>query len=468
MKSKLFIDSNIVSGFDKPIIFYLVNNNDTTNFFITFALLDFNKKEISYLFSYSDENIECVKNHPNNEMFNIFKVPHCAISIEQNKELLVFMQEEEFFLHINIEKNILTVYTINDLLKDNTIEYKKITSTLFKDNIDENYFYLSVVDENNIIHIFRISLKLDEIEEIYSLIGKSDPPHVLKKYKNFLLLSHEFNDAKFKLTKTDKVVNSEELAMIFQRNKMRLKMIDNDTDINDANIDLLRNKLLHDLKDKYLIDCVNGKVILLNLDSKDVKYYTTSGGSPAHFEIDEQSNTIYISSHNFFNRKDSMTFIKPAVLDKFILENDEMILLKSFTYEKGYRFASHRVFRYNNKIYICTIAHPNRIMFIDAENMELLFYEDIEDDELSNINNDLDIYLSTRKNKFQIVPIEVSANGENIIFMSNEHIYIYNFPKRIVTAKLEYKQSSINANDFNNKLSLNNYRLQAVHINYID
>jgi hypothetical protein len=407
-----------------------------------------------------------MKNYPNHEMFNIFKVPHCAISVEQDKELLVFMQEEEFFLHVNIEKNILTVYTMNDLLKDKKINYKKITSTLFKDNIDENYFYLSVVDENNYIHIFRISLKLDEFEEIYSLLGKSDPPHVLKKYKNLLLLSHEFNDAKFNLSKIDKIVNSEELAMIFQRNKMRLEMTNGNIDT-DTNKDLLRKKLLHVMKEKYSIDCVNGKIILLNIENNEVKYYTTSGGSPAHFEIDDQSNTIYISSHNFFNRKDSMTFIKPAVLDKFILRNGEMIFQKSFTHEKGYRFASHRVFRYNNRVFICTIAHPNRIMFIDAESMELLFYEDIEGDELSNINDDLDIYLSTRKNKFQIVPIEVSDTGENIIFMSNEHIYTYNFPKRIITSKIEYKMD-INSVDHSNKLSLENYRLQAVHINYVN
>lgn len=465
------VDKN---DFEDPLVFYLVHKDNVSNFFITYALLDLPNNEINYYFSNTDKNKKIINNAKNKEIFDIFKVPHCAIRIEKNKNFFVFMQEEEFFVLLDTTKNCMFVYTMDDFNHRSNVIFKKISSTFFKDPENNNVFYLSAVDENETIHIFRCSLDLSEIEEIDSLPGKADPPHVLRKYKKYLLLSHEFNDAKYKLLKTNNTIDSNHLSLLFLRtefkNESRIKsMIETEPHTKNVasniHINEERKALLKLMKEKYEIECAKGKIILLNLENKTKKYYKTSGGSPAHFEIDEKEDMIYVSSHNFFNRKNSMMFIQPAVIDKYQLVNDDLIWRGSFSSPFGYRFASHRLFRYRDKLYICTIAHPNRILFIDAKTMKLVFYEDIEFDELSNFQ-ELDVYLSARESDFQIVPIEVSVSGEQILFMSHQYIYIYNFSKKMVTEKITYIDNDIKEDTDN--LCLKNYKLKTVHINYLN
>lgn len=451
--------SDVISqSFQRPIVYYLINKNDCRKFFITFAILNFIKKEICYLFSYLPDNEKRIEEEPDNNKFSLFKVPHCTINILDGEDFFVFMQEEEFFIYVNYKTMIMRIYTMNDVIQNRDVNYKRFSSTFYKDDADPNYFYMSLVDEEEYIHIFRTSVTLDDIVEIDSFKGKSDPPHALRKYKNYLFLSHEFYASKYNLTKKGKIVDTEELSVIFLANETRLKQKANKLNQQTVKNNIIeeRKKLLELLEQKFSIRCVPGKIIMLDINTKNRKYYTTSGGSPAHFEIDSRTDTIYTSSHNFFNRKDSMTFVQPAIIDKFRLVEGKLELVGSFSYEKGFRYASHRVFYHNERPYICTFAQPNRLLFIDAEKMELLFYDDIGEDELTEVT-DVSTYLSSRVPGFEIVAIEVSQDENYIMFLGPEYIYFYNFSKRKLETMLKYMDEDY----------LVENKLHTVHINYL-
>lgn len=69
--------------------------------------------------------------------------------------------------------------------------------------------------------------------------------------------------------------------------------------------------------------------------------------------------------------------------------------------------------------------------------MELYYYIDIGQDELS-FQDDVETYLNARDPGGEFVALEVSQDGENIIFLDNQYLYIFNFLKRIVVHKIDY------------------------------
>jgi hypothetical protein len=154
---------------------------------------------------------------------------------------------------------------------------------------------------------------------------------------------------------------------------------------------------------------------------------------------------------------------KPAILDKYELIDNRLIWRAAFKYDKGYRYTSHRVFYVDDKAYLCTFGKPNRLLFINPEDMSLLFYCDIGRDELSE-NDELEIYLNSRhedKNaESEFIALEVSKNGENVFFLDSKFLFIYNFRERTLTHKIDYT---------NNKIAeWNDLLLLTFHMNYLE
>lgn len=453
-------------NFKKPIIFYLVNQQDKRPFFLSFVIVDFTKKKLSYFFSYNEENVSIINKLPNNERFSMVRCPHSTICINEDEDFLNFMEEEEFFVYVNQKKLIMNVYTIEDFVKD--VQFRKFSSTFYKDDKDPNFFFMSIVDTGDMLHIFRMSLTLDSVEEINSFPSHPNPPHALRKYMHYLFLSHDFKYSRYELEKTGKIVNSEELGSIILTTALRMIgakkgfKSNQSTSLKSLTPEEVR-ELLSIMKTKYSVKCLPGKILMLDLNTKQKILYDTTGGSPAHFEIDTKDDTIYTSSHNFFLGKDTMTFLEPAVLDKFKMKDGKLELVGSFSYPKGFRYTSHRVFYYYNKPYLCTFGQPNRLLLVDANTMELLSYHDIEQDELSD-KTDVCAYINSRRSEFEIVAMEVSENGEIILFVGPQYIYLFNFPERRLCGKIDYKA----ADSSSMEKTLNEYKLRTVHLNYLD
>lgn len=446
-----------VLGFDKKLVFYKYHKNDPTKFFLMFSIIDFNKNIILNLDSFSDENKDIIQMQDNREIYNMNYTPHCTIEIEKDKEFLVFLQEDRYFMHVDCSRNLLYVYTMEDIVHEE-YKFKRISSTFFKDDSSPEYFYLSAVDTKNDLHIYRVSNDLKKVEKVDTFPGKNSPPHTLMKIKNCLIMSHEFTEAKYLSRKTNTIITDREMGALLVKLKMKINVKFPQADGLFKKKEV--SKIIHE---KYDMECIPSRIMLLDLLTKERVTYQTSGSNAAHFVFDEKTNMLYVSSHNFFDGGDSVYMFEPAILDKYELIDNRLVWRGTFKYDKGYRYTSHRVFYVDGKAYLCTFGKPNRLLFIDPEDMSLLFYCDIGRDELSE-NNELEVYLNSRhedKNAdSEFIALEVSKNGEDIFFLDSKFLFIYNFRERAITHKIDYTNNDI--------AEWNNLSLITFHMNYLE
>lgn len=461
------LDNSLKYGksFQKPIIFYLVNQEDTRTFFISFCIVDFVKNEILYLFSYDEENITIVNGLPDQEKYVMEKTPHMTLSVNDGEDFLTFIDEEEFFLYVNYKKMVMKVITGNDLVKDSEANFKKFCSTVYKDQNNKDSFFTAMADEQEMMHIFKVSLDLKYVEEIDKFPGNEIPPHVIRNCKDYLLLSHVFEYPKYLLSQKNKVVDKDEIAALILKNAIKIMI----KSPNGSNLEYKYSsltakqkvELLYLLKDTYKIENLPGEIILFHLQSKEKLSIETSGGMPSHFELDPLTDTVYTSSHNFIIAQGAQIFYAPAVLDKFRLRDGQLKPEGSFQDPCGYRYTSHRLFYYRDKPYLCTFGQPSRLMIIDAEDMSLIYYEDIENDGLLNAEDPFS-YVNTEADSFEIAAIEVSKDGEYLLFIGPEYIYIYDFTEKTICEKIRYIDS------YTDIQQLNRYKLKTLHINYLE
>lgn len=453
---QLDLSSMSKHSFSDPIIFYLANKDDIRSFLIAFVILDFKNNELQYLFSFIEENIKRIECEADHTKFVFHKAPHCSILVNKDRDFLTFFEDEKLFAYISTKEMTLTFYSMNDILKDDNIEFKRISSTFYKEKSDSDYIYISAVDSFEQLHIFKLSFSLNDITEIDTFPSHPFPPHVLRKHKDKLLISDEFKYSKFELQKEGRIISHDDLAKIYVKQYMRSQLKNKSENFNHA------KETFCFLKEQYAPKCLPGRILLLDMNTKEKKYFKTTGGSPAHFEIDTEHNFIYTSSHNFLGTANGLVLLEPAVIDKFRLENDELVHEGFFSYSNGYRYTSHKIFTNNNKSYICTFGQPNRLILIDAETMLLYDCFDVEEDKLSD-QEDTALYINSRIGDLEIVALEVSPDGDNIIFIGSNYIYFYNFSQKVIYEKINFRACKIN----NSEINLKDYSLRTVHMNYL-
>ncbi|OPH47983.1 hypothetical protein BC351_39025 [Paenibacillus ferrarius] len=468
---KLALDKRVIpvnmgnkvrDAFDNSIIFYLINRNDQRPFFVNFVVIDFENNQLNYFDTYLEENIEVINHHPDQANLTLQRTPHRTVTITAGENFFTFIQEEQYFYYVNYKNQYVLIYTFDDFIKNKDYKLLKLSSTNYQDTDNPNYLYLSAIDEDQALHIYRVSLNLQEIEEIHVLPNQTVPPHTLRKYRDMLLLSHDFGNAQFINQNSGKMISSSNFAMSLQKRKMFKERQMRDQREEEWR-KVLISEVFNESYEENPITCASGEVLTINLNNMEEHYYKTNGTSPAHFEIDEKTDHIYVSSHNFFVWNGKNIYVEPAVLDKFQIENGKLKLTKSFSHETGYRFTSHKFFYHQGKPYMCTFGQPNRLFVIDAEDMQLVYFEDIGQDELSSQSSIRD-YINDRVSEFEIVGVEVSQNGNYIIFVCNEFIYLYDFLKREIIQKVPYIN---NSDDKHLYVGLDQYKIRTNHIDYL-
>lgn len=491
-RRKFNISPWLADKFKYPIIFYLAHKDDYRAFLITFVIVDFHRSEIIYIISFSPENFEKVKNHPDENIFRILTGynPHCSLQINPEENFYTFIENSGFFFNVNYKKNILKAFTGKDL---SCLEKDRLTlfgSTFYKDEENSDYFYLSAISKNTDgklkLNFFRASLDLCKLEDIFntqSFLSES-APHVTRKYKNYLINS-EFEFRRYKNKWTGKIFFSAKEYMRFVykdiykefclKKKINFKMdnlrLKNEIRVWNVHLepefsDFCREKGSNFLEiceknKKYAFSVLPGTITIIDIAKRILKSYETSVCTPAHFEFDFESSTIYTSSHNFIIL-DKLYFLGPAAIDKFVIRGGELEKIGTFSNDCAYRFTTHKIFKYKNKRYICSFGQPNRLYFIDAETMETLYYDDIETDLLSD-KWDIRHFLNNKNlEPFVLKTIEVSSDGEILFLLSHNFIYFYSFPERKILHRIDYRDFELGDN-----ISLHDYYNRTTHCDYL-
>ncbi len=469
IRREIDLNPDICRRFKDPIVFYLTHRNDRRFFFITFVILDLQKREISYITTYLPENIKKVENHKKQEKYKAasYSDPHCSIKINNKNEFVSFPEDGEYFYRVFPDRNKVRVYLADGIGVNGEAELKEFGSTFYKAEEDgKNYFYFTAIDKQKkdypILNFFRSGLDISDIRKVFStpISRFMNAPHATRKFGQFLI-SSDFSSRKYKNKKTGLVFETqgemvrsvyEELykeycnskGIIFskenfyQKNRILRKEITLEREFSVFCESRGKNFLdVCSSDSQFDFSVLPGKISFVDLRKQTINFLETTFCAPAHFEIDDQKGAVYTCSHNF-SRVDKLYYFGPAAIDKFLVKNGHFKKVATFTDQTGYRMTNCKIFHYQGKSYLSSIGQPNRLFIIDAETMTKLFCDDIGENVLSS-QKDIRYFLNNSDlENITLRALEISDDGELIFILSNKYIYFYSFPERRLLTRLPY------------------------------
>ena len=201
----------ISNDFDHEIVFYMLDKRDSIPFFLTIIKVDAKNRKLVFLKTFSKENENLLEKYDGKEAFVLRRTPHRSMLIQRGKDFYTFVQDERYFFYVNEEEMYIKVYTLDELINESGYVIKKISASIYRDYNDASYMYISAIDDKNYLHIYRASMDLADIREIYKEANHNVPPHSIINYKNLLFLSHDFGNANFINLGNGKIENSDNI-----------------------------------------------------------------------------------------------------------------------------------------------------------------------------------------------------------------------------------------------------------------
>jgi hypothetical protein len=494
LKTRIFvtditIEKPLTQTFTVPLVFYMASTKDSRLFFITFVVLDFLKKQLMYIKTFFPENVTLLESDIDQDLFRIENWrynPHRTLVTEEGESFVTFIETGKYFYHVNYKKGFVDVYSVKDFEKMTNQKIESFCCTPCKEG---DFIYTTAVstmqDVPKDLFFFKIDLSLKKVELLHKeekFVGMV--PHVTKKFGKYIFCS-EFTRERLRFH--EKIVSSLEVLEYVYEDlykefcELNRKIFSRDEFFKENRISVENLKLEKSFSDfvtskgenflkicennpKYNFAAEQGLISMLDLENHQMQYFHTSTCTPAHFEIDEEDKFIYASSHNFVFL-DKHYYLGPSVIDKFVLESGSLRKLKSFTTPSGFRFTTHKVFKFEGKSYLCTFGYPTGPFFIDTDTMDLLFFEDIEHQNLLPDGDNITDYINAHPelNRVTMKAIEVSDDGRYIILLSYGFIYFYDFKERKVLQKLRY-QGNV---PLDKDLNLIDFYQKTTHFDYL-
>lgn len=483
---------------DKKLLFYIHNTKDLSRFFYTFVIMDGDM--IHYYDSYTPENVKIIGKYPNAESFANPNncTPHYAIQIDSGFYVFTYGLCD-YFYKVNTEKKELKIITASDLgLKD-----ASLGDTFFEGN-DRIFFTGNQRTGSSWqTNIYSANLDFSDIQDLYDFPNNIPyAPHAIREHNNFIF-SSQFISSSFRLEDINKGFNTRQslneflmqeiydssgrakkawinasriarnivyyagnktiylaatAASLFRKqhglNNFEKALIDKyiprtKLSIPEATYRTMKKNFVEILRAKHDISPLPGEIIAINDGS--MQKYSTHTGNPAHFEIHD--NNLYTSSHNFGSFYGGTYFTGPAAIDKYIIKDDCLEHVGTFTDSKLFRFTSHKIIKLDNLTKIITFAQPNRLVIIDANSMNLEYTEDIGKDHLTDCE-DVISYMNRLgfSHKDIITSFDITEDND-IVLITSKEIIVYDLEKRKIKSRTEYLKDG--------------YRLKTLHTQFI-
>jgi hypothetical protein len=433
-----------------------------------FTIVDFKKGEITYLNLYTPENIKKLEEDP------VLKQAGLSEACTTHTSIMITPEEDFYVIPISLTSDLVCNYIYYVNIKDETV--KIITpKALGLENENKNFFFGSFLkkpdDPNTLFMALRIitdsgyklgyyqsDLYLNNIKQIYETQSEKDigDPHGLLYYKYKLFTTNLF---RMKIKLVDKGLQFNSLIDFynfvikdtFDRENPSGNKQDAEAYFQQKyNVKTFKDFKNFCLKNNYTLEFLPGTIRAVDLQSKTEKMYYTNKSCTGHFGWDEQENVFYVSNHDADYLLGKMALISTAGIGKYKIEEDgELTFMGVFTDPKGYRFTSHKFFKYQNKPYVVTVGYPNRLFIIDGETMTPVCAQDIGDDLLSKTEDVNDLMTSEIEKNSRIVTMEASYDGSVILFFQGNYIHLYEFPSCKLVGKIEFKRDITLANGEN-------------------
>lgn len=475
-KEKFELDDEICRAFRRPLIFYCRQSDDPRNFFTTFVVMHFDKKEFVYYLSGSEENQKKTAAYPRQALLRSQPNhdPHATLRLGQSHSFYNFVENGQFFFLVEPEQERIKVFTGADLACEERYHIRSFGSTFYWLEEEPPCFYFTALthlpNEGVRIHYYKSDADLKNITKIYEQPEqKGKCPHTTKKHRHYLLNSN-FSNIEYKLVASREIIDRKELFSRTYRHlfakycqmigenfsegtyQQSVSVSNSQMCPLDPDFDLYIKSFYGNANFKELCDQIPeckfelapGQITMLHLETLDLQVAKTTFAAPAHFEIDSETDHVYTSSHNFATFETRL-FFGPAGIDKFQLIDGALIHQGVFVDPKGYRFTSHRFFRFDEQGYIVTIGKPNRLFIINADTMQLDHSRDIGNDFLSDHQAETlaDALNHSQLRSIEFVALEVSQNGAFIFLVGRTSVIFYSMSKRKVVKEVPFLHPSM-------------------------
>lgn len=473
------LDRELRKCFPAPIAYCLLRGGlGLAKTLFCVGVVDFEKGEFIFIELGSEENQRLLERSGLLSTLAGHATPHSFIEVRRDERMLVFVAESSFFCDIDYRAGVARILTGADF--EDTLGLKGITyfgTTVYGDSETPGAFYFPVMSRErglDVYSLYRARKDLSAFEHIITHESQEPlMPHVTRQYKE-LILSSPFNPvARFVDTRTRERtlgLSAETLwkmfGAIYQEYcsgsaleptpaAFQALMANRRDYAAFRGFYLSRYGNFEELCLKnHLTLLPEAQVEVLSLVTKEVRIYQAAGPNTAHFEIDPQKDTLFVSNHNFTSVPE-WTYFGPGSIDKFSIRKGELFHEGRLSHETAFRLTNHRVFHYRGRAYVVALGHPNRLFFFDAEKMKLEYWDDVGEPVLLR-NGNVKKYLNEH---FQEscrdawVPVEAGDNGMLCLFGSRD-LCFYDFGERAVKASLPYKPDE-------------SYSLYGVHCQYL-
>lgn len=439
------------ASFQRPILFFMTDKGDPRSILVAFALCDFGRGRITYIVSASPENVQRLEALPPSLRDRCFprlakwgyRQCHSAIVTVPDESFLAFLYTSgtgAHFYHVDYRRKVMRVIVTDDfqaLAGCGPVD--SFGSTFTADPRDPRSFFLSARltaaggRASPAIGYFRVALDLTS-----AALGGERPckpdhpcPHLTQRHGDWLV-SSEFYQTGLELRASRRRF-ADEAAL------RRWVLDDYWSHLGGrARADLMARRIaLHPFKffrtvrrawrkdglrrmpglRELAIDrCFRsrhstfqfvwaaretpgydfhgspGCLRVLSLADGTETAHEVSHNTPAHIEIGA-SGDAFLSCHNFLKWDNFRYIIEPAAILRLRFEGGRVEQRGVFQHPQGYRFISHAVYESRGRENIVTIGHPNRLLVVDAESMNLSAWRDVGPDLLSS-QTDLPYYVT--------------------------------------------------------------------------
>jgi hypothetical protein len=438
LKLKIFeqkLDLNDISRkFKKPIFISLDEKRDSSKTLLNYATIDLNKGAIKYIIN-EESNFDKLKEFSEEKKKSIAKKsPHSVISLSEDEMSLFSYHPSNYVCHLNLKNKILDYVPSTSLQINESQKARDFCCTVYKSPSNKKLFYFSLIledEKGSKLVIYESDLAFKKIRKVGEIAGEIEAPHTVIELGGVLFISKEQRE-------TIKIKSKNIKGKILD--DLYFKLNGKEGPENKKEVEAFLREGDYEM--------INGEVALMDKDTGALKCYPASGAFTGHFEIDEVESAIYISNHNLLgSKKCGVALPKPAVLDKYLIKgNKNLEYCGKFECDFGYRFTSHKVYRKNGKPYIVTFGYPNRLIIIDGETMELVYWEDIG---VQGVVEDLKFGkgIILTEDDLRISAMEVSEDGEALFFLTQKYFYLYDLVNRKLIQKIPYPKWDENIKD---------------------
>lgn len=190
---------------------------------------------------------------------------------------------------------------------------------------------------------------------------------------------------------------------------------------------------------QYRFDLAPGVIRFLPVGGRREHVVQLDFSKPAHF-VAGCDGSVYLSCHNLFYLNQRNYFVGPAAILKLRPDGGLLVPGKFFSDPSGFRFTSHVVFQRDGREFVATFGNPNRLFIVDGESMETVASRDMGKTNLPELGGVGYAIGSPNFERHAIKALCVSADGELLMFPSEDDLVIVSTRTLDEVARLDVVQ----------------------------